>query len=70
MKNIYLLLLLLTLTLFVLGMYNNVKILKVLSILSSHSLIILFAYDIKNNNITTYYLETEYNWSSPTSTQL
>ncbi len=66
MNNIYLLLFLLTLTLFILGVYYTNKILKVLSLLSCLSLIILFIRDIKNNNILKDY--TEYEWTSPTST--
>jgi hypothetical protein len=66
MNNIYLLLFLLTLTLFILGMYYNSKILKVLSLVSCLSLVILFALDIKNKNILND--TTEYEWSSPEST--
>jgi hypothetical protein len=66
MNNIYLLLFLLSLTLFILGIYYNSQILKVLSLISCLSLVILFAINIKNKNILND--TTEYEWSSPEST--
>jgi hypothetical protein len=66
MNNIYLLLFLLTLTLFILGLHYNSKILKVLSLVSCLSLVILFAINIKNKNILND--TTEYEWSSPETT--
>ncbi len=65
MNNIYLLLFLLTLTLFILGIYYNTKILKILSLLIYVTLIIIFLRDMRSNNLFNDY--TEYEWSSPDS---
>lgn len=68
MNNIYLLLFLLTLTLFILGIYYNTKILKILSLLICVTLIIIFIRDLRSDNLLYDY--TEYEWSSPDSTIL
>lgn len=68
MNNIFLLLFLLTITLFILSIYYKSKILKVLSIISCLTLLIQFFFDIKNKHILNDTIQ--YDWTSPESTKI